>query len=163
MLRHLIMISAKHIAGVLIGFALASGSVSAAVVLQPASSTVTAGYYQLHWDTDSTVAGSPVNKAGDFILIESREPGFTNSRTIYRGADTATVISGKPDGTYYYRVGIAQPQEGRPGSWSNSASITVKHHPLSRAFMFFGLGALVFLSTLVVIVRGNLAANDNRE
>jgi len=157
------MISAKHIAGVLFGFALVSGSASAAVVLQPANSTATAGYYQLRWHTGSTTVETGDKATNKFELVESRDPEFTRIVTIYRGADTATVISGKPDGTYYYRVRLAYTKTGATANWSNSASITVKHHPLSRAFMFFALGALVFLSTLVVIVRGNLAAGSNRE
>lgn len=157
------MISAKHIAGVFIGFALASGSASAAVVLQPVSSTATAGYYQLRWNAGSIPVETADSAAADYVLVESRSPAFTNPVAIYRGADTATVISGKPDGTYYYRVRLAHTKAGETVNWSNKASITVKHHPLSRAFMFFALGALVFLSILVVIVRGTLAAGDNRE
>jgi hypothetical protein len=44
--------------------------------------------------------------------------------------------------------------EGRVYPWSEPVTVTVAHHPLSRAVAFFTVGALVFLATLGLIVRG---------
>lgn len=40
------------------------------------------------------------------------------------------------------------------GPWSKTVMLTMDHHPLSRAFMFFGLGLLVFVATVVLILHG---------
>ena len=37
---------------------------------------------------------------------------------------------------------------------SNPVKVQIQHHSLSRALLFFGLGAVVFLFTLVVVLRG---------
>lgn len=86
-------------------------------------------------------------------------PDFTDSKTLYQGPDTATLVSGRKNGTYYYRV-----RSEKPGSdWSNAVEVKVAHHPLSRAFMFFSLGALVFVATLTMVVRGNLAHKQSTD
>lgn len=113
-------------------------------MLKSDSSESAAGYYQLHWSN---------NQAGDFVLQESRKPDFSNADILYQGPDTATLVSGRKNGTYYYRVRSAD----AGNNWSNSVKVNVTHHPLSRAFMFFSLGALVFVATLTMVIRGNLA------
>ena len=112
--------------------------------LKSDSNESTAGYYQLHWSN---------NHAGDFILQESNKPDFSDAELLYQGPDTATLVSGRKNGTYYYRVRSADTEN----DWSNSVKVNVTHHPLSRAFMFFSLGALVFVATLIMVIRGNLA------
>lgn len=89
--------------------------------------------------------------ADGFILQEAASPEFSNASILYQGPDTATLVSGKADGTYYYRIRNTT----TPAEWSNITKVTVTHHPLSRAFMFFILGALVFVATLVMVIRGN--------
>jgi len=116
----------------------------AAPTLKSDSSESTAGYYQLHWSNKQPV---------DYILQESRKPDFSDATILYHGRDTATLVSGRRNGAYYYRVRNAV----AGNDWSNSVEVQVTHHPLSRAFMFFALGALVFVATLIVVIRGNLA------
>jgi len=118
--------------------------------LESDTSVSTAGYYQLHW-----VNG----KSGDFVLQESASPNFSNVRTLYQGPDTATLISGRRNGSYYYRV----ENTSSTGDWSNAVEVKVAHHPLSRALMFFSLGALVFIATLTIVIRGNLAHKNNAD
>ena len=91
------------------------------------------------------------------MLEESQSPDFTEPRTIYTGSDGARVMSGKPDGDWYYR---AAPVES-PGAYSNTVKVTVRHHPLGRALAYFTVGAIVFLATLFIIARG--AAGDGRQ
>jgi hypothetical protein len=98
----------------------------------------TAGFYQLRW-----YSARPVE------LEEAQAPDFSSSRTIYEGSDAARVMSGKPDGVFYYRV-----RDSDDGTFSNVVEVTVRHHSLQRAFAFFGLGAVVFLATLLLIATG---------
>jgi len=74
------------------------------------------------------------------------------TRIVYQGSDTARVMTGLPSGEYGYRVRAIQ--QGVPGTWSAERRVKVRHHPLSRAFVFFGLGLAVFLATLIIVLRG---------
>ena len=116
----------------------------AAPELQTDAEMATAGYFRLSWQS---------NMAADFILEEAKDPTFSQATTLYRGPDTATLISGRSNGTYYYR--IRNVQDDAHSDWSNVTKVEVSHHPLSRAFMFFTLGAIVFIATLVVVVLGS--------
>jgi hypothetical protein len=110
-----------------------------------APSHANAGYFQLDWQNQS--------KADFFQLLESREPQFIRPRVLYKGPDLGSHISGKANGDYYYRV-IAFKDNGDV-IISNDVKVTVQHHSLTRAFLFFGIGAVVFIATLIVIVIGN--------
>lgn len=107
----------------------------------------TDGSFQLRWEADEAVR-----------LVESRTEDFAASRTLYAGADTARVISGKVDGQWYYRL------EADSGSRvvGEPIVVTVRHHPLGRAFAFFTLGAVVFVATLGLIVFGSRDRNERR-
>jgi hypothetical protein len=101
-----------------------------------------AGYYQLSWDgTD-----------GPYHLEESSTTDFSTYRTLYQGDDLATVISGKPDGVYYYRISLSNEQQIAD---SNVVKVTVAHHPLKTALLFFLAGAIVFVATFIMIIKGN--------
>jgi hypothetical protein len=100
------------------------------------------GVFQLTWADRGTV-----------ILEEARRPDFSDARPIYTGNDNGTTLSGKSDGDYYYRVRgtlIDAIAEGE-------MRVEVRHHPLSRALGFFALGAVVFIATVTLIVRGGRA------
>ena len=103
------------------------------------------GYFQIQWEADEPVR-----------LLESATPDFADARMLYTGADTARVISGKPDGIWYYRIESAD--TGRV--LGQDLIVTVRHHPIGQAFAFFALGALVFAATLTLIRFGGRA---NRE
>ena len=109
-----------------------------------ASTPATAGYYTLSWSAD---------EATGFELEEASEAGFADAFTRYRGADLATTVTGKRDGRYYYRV-RAFDSAGEPGPWSETVTVEVAHHSLGRAWLFFATGALVFILSLVTILRG---------
>ena len=97
--------------------------------------------------TEDEDCGAPVD------LEEADDPEFSSAEVIYSGSDAARVMSGKPDGVYYYRV-----RDTARGSESNAVEVTVRHHGLGRALAFFGLGATVFLATLLLIAT---AARDS--
>jgi hypothetical protein len=127
----------------------AAPPLAAAPALQSDSELATAGYYRLSWQS---------NVAADFVLEEATNSTFSQATTLYQGPDTATLISGRSDGTYYYR--IRNVQDDIETAWSNVTKVEVTHHPLSRAFMFFVLGATVFIATLIVVILGSKAHNQ---
>lgn len=106
------------------------------------NSVATAGFYRLSWKTD----------VHQVELQADTSEQFTHPSTIYTGSDTASVISGKPNGTWFYRVRNLGNQG--PGPWSKPVQVTVAHHSLVRAFSFLGVGILVFLATVIMILRG---------
>lgn len=68
-------------------------SFAAEGTLDSDTAEASAGFYRLSWQ-----ASEPVR------LVESRSPNFDDSRTVYAGADLARVMSGKPDGDWFYRL-----------------------------------------------------------
>jgi hypothetical protein len=89
---------------------------------------------------------------GPYHLQESSTTDFSTYRTLYQGDDLATVISGKPDGVYYYRISLSNEQQIAD---SNVVKVTVAHHPLKTALLFFLAGAIVFVATFIMIIKGN--------
>jgi hypothetical protein len=112
-----------------------------AMELEIAPEISNTGTFNIHWQ------GSD---GARYDLIEQRADG--DSHIVYRGSDTARVMTGLPNGRYSYRVRTEH--GGDPGPWSEPAAVTVAHHPLTRAFAFFGVGLLVFLATIALILRG---------
>jgi len=120
----------------------AANALEAAPQLSSDTNVASAGFYRLMWETH----------AEDVELQEAANPDFRDVTIPYRGPDRATVISGKPDGTWYYRVRAADGAD--PGPWSRAVAVTVAHHSLSRALMFLSLGVVVFVATATMIIRG---------
>ena len=107
----------------------------------------TAGYYQLIWSWPN--APADIN----YILEEIASTKTSkNSRDVYYGPDLASVISGKPNGTYQYLVSAIGPNQ-RIVAQSNPLEVVVAHHSMIRAIFIFMLGALVFIAILVVVLR----------
>ncbi|HEX2140109.1 MAG TPA: hypothetical protein VHG33_10395 [Woeseiaceae bacterium] len=109
------------------------------VEIRSGTQVASAGYFQLSWNAD-----------GEVVVQEARAADFVSPRVVYRGSDNARVMSGKPDGDWFYRARTA----GSGSDFGNVVKVTVQHHSLGRAFAFFSLGAVVFLATLGVIIRG---------
>ena len=101
-----------------------------------------AGFFHLDW-----------SGADRFELEQATGPDHADARIIYRGSDTSTTISGLSDNSYRFRIRT----EGTE-NWSDQAVVVVEHHALSRAFLFFGLGAAVFIVLLLAIARGRKLA-----
>ena len=114
--------------------------------LQTDSARPNAGYYVLDWGK---------SEVGTFELRERSAAG--DERILYRGADTARLISGRSDGEYRYQV-----RRIGEAAWSEPVVVEVEHHPLGRALGFFLVGALVFVSTIVLVVRG-ASDDDNHQ
>jgi hypothetical protein len=101
-----------------------------------------AGFFTLDW-----------SGAARFELEQATGPDHADARIIYRGSDTSTTISGLSDNSYRFRIRA----EGAE-TWSDEAVVVVEHHALSRAFLFFALGAAVFVVLLLAIARGRKLA-----
>ena len=125
-----------------------SASSYAVPLLQSDTDVATAGYYQLSWS-------SSVSESLQVVLEESSSDEFLKVKQIYRGRDRASVISGKSDGLYYYRIRVLTSQHSE---YSNPVQVTVRHHSLYKAWMFFLLGAIVFITTAGLIYQGNRTA-----
>jgi len=97
------------------------------------------GVYALSW-----TAG------GEVGLEEAGDDAFRDVHVVYRGADEGTVLTGRPEGVYFYRVRAA----GAPESEAVRAFVQVEHHSFGRALVFFVVGLVVFVSTIGLVVRG---------
>jgi len=127
--------------GLALALLLALAPVATATALEVRPDVSTDGVYHLTW------AGDGVEER---VLEESRDASFEGLRVVYRGTDTAAVLTGRSDGTYHYRV-------RRPdGGTSDTVQVTVEHHSLGRALGFFTAGAVVFLATVGVVVGGRI-------
>ena len=102
------------------------------------------GTFNLQWNL-------PDNTQIELQQASLKNPAFI---TIYTGADTATVITGQPDGTYRFRARLLD-QDNARSDWSASVEIQVAHHPLSRALGFFAIGLLIFIATMLLILSGS--------
>jgi len=142
------------LAALLLTFGLAhagESSLPANPFLHTDTEVATAGYYGLSWGLPRDPTAASAGEASDaphFELQEAAGPAFDTPRTLYAGPDLATALSGRPDGIYYYRV------RADGGPWSPPVAVTVAHHTLTRAWLFFALGATVFAATAVLILRG---------
>jgi hypothetical protein len=138
-LRHIIVVGAIA-TGVLAG---PITSAQPIISLESDTPVATAGYYQLRWESGEVATR----------LVEANDPEFADARVIYAGPDTARLMSGKPDGDYYYRLEAAGDVTPAP-VLSETLKVTVEHHPLPRALTFFAIGAAVFAATLGLILVG---------
>ena len=101
-----------------------------------------AGFFRLKW-----------SGAERYELEQATGPDHDNARIIYRGGDSSTTVSGLSDGSYRFRI-----REQGAQDWHDETVVVVEHHPLSRAFLFFALGAVVFLVLILAIARGRKLA-----
>lgn len=98
---------------------------------------LTAGYATLAWS----------NVEGESFVLEENVSG--NWRPVYDGPDRATTLSGRADGDFTFRLKADGQLVGDP------ISFTVAHHPLSRAWAFFAVGAAMFVALVGVLLRGS--------
>ena len=102
--------------------------------------TLTSGHVRLDWVSDD---------GEHFILEQATSEDFQDARVIYEGPDKASFISGLNNGIYYFRI----KSDGDDGS--DQVKTVVEYQSLSLAFSLFGVGAIVFILTSAVIIRGS--------
>lgn len=115
----------------------------AQIAIKSSSAISNDGSFTLSWQL-------PANTE---IELQQSNQALNGFKTIYTGADLATVITGLTDGNYFYRARIVGSQ-GYVSNWSPTLTIKVQHHAIGRAFAFFLLGAVVFVGLLVLILLG---------
>lgn len=113
-------------------------------------SELSQGIVKLEWNP------STETEAFIFELQESREADFNSHKLIYEGADEGSFLSGLADGQYFYRVRV------KDGAWSTPVAVEVKHHPLKLALILMAIGAFVFVSTIILVLKGSLSSKENR-
>ncbi len=121
----------------------------------------TTGYHRLSW----TLPEYPGHRIVAFELQERL--GNAPYKTSYVGLDRSSTLTGLSDGTYRYRVRAllapsaagAAPPDTTLTAWSSPVVVVVRHHSLARAIMFLIIGGIVFLATLVLIIRGSRRSN----
>ena len=86
------------------------------------------------------------------LVEEADSRHFADATVLYKGTDGASVISGRPDGDYYFRIRFADVDQP---SWSPPLHVVVAHHSLTKALAFFGVGASVFVATIGLILYGS--------
>jgi len=123
-----------------------SAAAQAELSVSPASSSD--GVYQVRWTGDGAV-----------VLEESRRADFADAREVYRGTDHSTVLTGRSDGAYHYRLLALDGS----GPIAPDVAVEVAHHPLPRAFAFFALGLVVFVCTTVLVLRDPDPSPPSRE
>lgn len=124
-----------------------TGAVAGEVpVLNSNKDVAEAGFFKLSWQ----------ESIGDVEIEEATNRDFSNSNRLYPGSDNATVISGKPNGTWYYRARSIDDEQA--GSWSEVMRVTVVHHSLQRALFFFSAGLVMFVATCWLVIRGDRLA-----
>lgn len=104
------------------------------------------GHLKLEWDAPENIK----------VEVQKSETiDFNNPTLIYRGIDRASFISGLENGDHFFRV----KEEG--GDWSSTLTIHVQHQSLQLAFILFTLGAVVFILTVFVVVKGSYRVKAN--
>lgn len=84
-------------------------------VLAPISNPLHLGDYYVTW--------APVAGALNYVLVESTSPYFDANIKSYSNVTSPYFITGKPNGTYYYRLQAFNPNG--PSRWSNVVSTVV--------------------------------------
>lgn len=104
------------------------------------------GYFVLSWSPDSNFGSLDLQQSPN---SDFSDPDFSNI-AVKRVADTDRVtLTGLVDADYYYRL-VADDVVV-----SNTLTVRVEHHALSRALSFFVLGFVLFGVLLVTIYRGH--------
>ncbi|MEJ2621725.1 MAG: fibronectin type III domain-containing protein [Candidatus Thiodiazotropha sp.] len=110
--------------------------------LAPAQSTD--GKTTLSWDLPE----------GASVEVESSlDNNFVKPTPLYQGSDRSTVLTGLSDGSYHFRARFVR-QNGAISPWGASVNLLVEHHSLTKAMVFFAIGAVVFAATLLLIILG---------
>lgn len=107
------------------------------------------GYLKLSWDFE-------YHSDVTYEINQSKDSSFKHYKINYKGPDLAIFESGLPNGDYYYRVRANFKKDGGHSGWSQPLKVTVEHHSLKLALILFSIGFVVFASTVILILYGNM-------
>lgn len=108
------------------------------------------GHVLVSWDFAAEAAGQDVT----FELQQDLSPRFTQPVTRQVGTDTASVLSGLPEGEVHIRV-RAVGADGSTSAWSKPLQVEVSYPPDSLLRNLSILGLILFVSTVGLIWRGH--------
>jgi hypothetical protein len=92
----------------------------------------------------------------EFRLVERGVPGDPSvGSVLYQGPQRASTVTGRPEGDYWYAVGVVD--DGHVTQWSDPCLVTVRPYPLAVAGAFFAFGLFVTVATVTLVVRGHRA------
>lgn len=111
-----------------------------------------AAHLTLNWEPLEEIAGLA------FELQQADFPEFGEPRVRYEGPDRASFLAGLPEGKHFFRVRAIDPESELAGAWSEPLLVIVEYQSLTFAFALFGIGAVVFLATLILVVAGSVRA-----
>lgn len=76
-------------------------------------------------------------------------PDFQKPRLVYRGTQTASVVTGLREGEYYFRIRDAEEAE-----WSPALAVRVEYISRTKLFVLLSLGGVVVMGTIGAIFSG---------
>ena len=125
----------------------ASGTLGQAPPALELSGDEKAGHLSATWLVEGSEAA-----ALEYELQQGSSETFEAAETLYQGPHTASVISGLPNGAYYFRV--RQRSQGQAGwsDWSAAKRFDIEHHSLAYALRLLALGAFVFVALLTCLL-----------
>lgn len=130
--------SNRHLSGAVIVLLLIS-RVSSGLELSASTNSATAGYFTLAWfSPDIQVT----------VLQQSTSPEFHEYTETHVSNVQQSTLTGFNDGKWYFRL------KGSQGEYSNIVNVEVHHHSLSKAFLFFTLGLLMFCLLITILILG---------
>jgi hypothetical protein len=92
----------------------------------------------------------------EYELQEASDAGFSDPVARYRGTSTSWYLSGRLDGTSYFRVRSRERDSsgelGPWSAWSDPQVLHVAHHDPRLALLLLCLGAVVFTTTAVSLL-----------
>jgi len=113
------------------------------------------GKVALQWSRSESAPETNV----EFQLQQSDTAGFSDPKTLYEGPDRGTVVTGLPEGEYFYRVrAVERARSNSP--WSGTLTVKVQYpdRKTVAALMILGMG--VFIGTVTAIVVGHRRAGS---
>lgn len=96
----------------------------------------------------------------EVVVEQADSPDFENAVVRYRGADSASVLTGLQGGVYYFRIAEAGAAEAGADRWSDPLEVRVEYIGRSRLVMLLLVGGLVVLATAGAIIGGSLLNRD---
>lgn len=100
--------------------------------------------------SDNGVVTLEWEASGSEVEVEqSIAADFQNPRLVYRGPQTASVVTGLREGEYYFRIRHAGETE-----WSPALAVRVEYISRERLFVLLSLGGVVVVATIGAIFAG---------
>lgn len=113
----------------------------------------------VHQSTDGVVDLGWIHSEANLFELEHQGPG-AKPQVRYRGPDASSVRSGLAEGRHQFRVRTTT-KDGNAGPWSPPLALQVAYMNPARVRLLLILGALVVISTVVVILHGHFTHKRN--